>query len=56
MLYNLNESICQNCRHFHQHYIYSYGQYVGCNCGHCVMPRTKPRKPNQTCEWFMKRY
>lgn len=48
--------ICKNCKYFYQHYIYSGGQYVACNCGHCIQPRMKPRSPGELCEWFERKY
>lgn len=37
---------CGNCAHYRQHYILSKACCEGVNCGHCVYPRLKHRKPN----------
>jgi len=49
------ENVCANCKHYHQHY--SSGPALPSpywvNCGHCVFPRLKHRKPNcKGCEHF----
>ena len=47
---------CANCRHYHQHYVYSEQAkgFTHCNDGHCVYPRMKHRQPHELCEHFEK--
>ena len=46
--------LCANCRHFRQHYIrMGPKRYVEANCGHCVHPKLKERKPKApACDRF----
>ncbi len=47
---------CKNCQHFHQHYTVSQSKFHGCDCGHCVYPRLKTRKPDtKACKHFQAR-
>lgn len=62
MLYGINENeeVCANCTHYYQHYVkdpfWTDEQYAPCNCGHCVRPRMKVRKPGmEACEHFEKK-
>ena len=55
-----SEEVCANCRHYHQHYTESPGEYglrgfMPVNAGHCVTPRVKDRRPGDTCENFEQR-
>lgn len=43
------EKLCKHCRHFRQHYIRFGWRYEPVNCGHCVYPRRKTRRPDDTC-------
>lgn len=46
---------CQNCRHYHQHFIYtpcSPNEFTLIWDGHCSYPRFKNRKPNDSCIHF----
>lgn len=62
MIY-LNENICTNCAHYYQHYtrmqdIHYWETIHGftpVNCGHCVYPRIKLRRPDDTCQNFERR-
>lgn len=48
-----DESTCANCEHYVQHYTSIDGVHMTpCNCGHCVYPRVKSRKPGDVCEKF----
>lgn len=48
--------ICKNCVRFRQHYILSEQRCDVTNCGHCVYPRLKHRKPNdKACDNFQDR-
>ena len=58
MMYEIKEmeDVCANCQHFIQHYHkYSNFDYVAVNCGHCIYPRVKDRKPSETCDNFNSR-
>lgn len=47
------EEVCSNCKHYYQHYVKTEDrEFYACNCGHCIYPRTKTRKPNQHCDNF----
>ena len=56
---NENEAVCANCERYHQHYGLRPGskRYVEpINCGHCVYPRIKDRKPGTAaCEHYIAR-
>lgn len=46
---------CQNCRHYHQHFVYSPHNPAGFTLtydGHCSYPRFKNRKPDNCCTYF----
>lgn len=46
--------ICKNCKYFHQHFIKLQNVFEWVNCGHCVEPRIKERKPNTyACKHFV---
>lgn len=36
---------CEDCVHFLKHYVILDGRLLTANCGHCVFPRVKSRKP-----------
>lgn len=42
--------ICCNCLHYRPHYRPVGSILLATNCGHCVFPRVKIRKPGQSCE------
>ena len=51
------EATCANCKHYVQHYVQhcmsiDSAYMMPCNCGHCVYPRVKSRKPGDVCEKF----
>ncbi|MEG2575772.1 MAG: hypothetical protein RSA41_07050 [Christensenella sp.] len=59
--YNIEETekVCANCIYFKQHYGKLreneqgyYNGYFTLNCGHCIFPRLKARKPSDTCKSF----
>ena len=51
-----SEEVCANCMKYMQHYVCIDGEYFRpCNCGHCIYPRIKARKPLDTCEHFERR-
>ena len=44
--YTIQEAkICGNCAHFRLHYDF----YLPLRCGHCVHPRRKRRRSEETC-------
>ena len=49
----MNENICQNCIYFRQHYVLDSQSAMKAECGHCVFPRIKRRRPGQVaCAHF----
>ena len=48
------ERICQNCKHFRQHYVKdALDRYSKCGSGHCVYPRCKPRyNDTKACQHY----
>ena len=49
----MNEKICQTCVHFLQHFAKRKSSYVPVDCGHCIYPRVKPRKPETLgCKYY----
>lgn len=52
----MTKQTCKTCQHFHQHYHIDAQSYSTVHCGHCVRPRMKHRKPDQTaCEFYVPR-
>lgn len=49
-----NEVICQNCKHFCQHYIKIGPVHMPVLWGHCSEGRAKARKVYNTCKYFEK--
>lgn len=47
-----NEAICQNCKHFSQHYIKMGQVHLPVLWGHCNDGAHKARKVYQTCKYF----
>lgn len=41
--------VCCNCTHYYQHYARGKKRYYVVNGGHCTFPRSKLRRPDQTC-------
>jgi len=49
----MSENICQTCKHFRQHFTRRNHSYIEVDCGHCVYPRVKTRKPETpACKHF----
>jgi len=47
------ESTCQTCKHFRQHYIKFGKSYRAISYGHCVYPRLKKRESlTPACEHY----
>ena len=47
--YTIQEAkICGNCAHFRLHYV-RWDFYLPLRCGHCVHPRRKRRRAEETC-------
>ena len=42
-------SACGDCAHFRRHYIFDGERYFALQFGHCVFPRCKDRREDQTC-------
>ena len=50
------DKICQNCKHFRQHYIKAGRRYQELEEGHCVYPRLKQReRRTKACGHFRAR-
>lgn len=47
--------VCCTCGHYCQHYRKGKRKYFPVGWGHCVEPRIKPRRPEQTCEHWTAR-
>ena len=49
----MEQKMCKDCEHFYQHYVYDQNQYHSANCGHCVYPALKDRRPEtKACVHF----
>ena len=52
----MEEKICKQCEHFHQHYVIDKQTCIAINCGHCVFPRIKHmRAGKEACKHFAER-
>jgi len=50
----MNDYVCRNCQHYRQHYLLDSETAIPVNCGHCVYPRLKKRKPQSSaCRYFL---
>ena len=38
------QPMCEDCKHFHKHYVKMGKTYSLAGIGHCVKPRLKPRR------------
>ena len=41
----MEDKTCKDCEYFRQHYIYTAKKFLTANCGHCVNPALKNRRP-----------
>lgn len=41
----MKKDCCENCVHFLKHYVILGNRLFVVNCGHCIYPRVKSRKP-----------
>ena len=49
----MEKKTCKDCEHFWQHYIFDQNRYYAANCGHCVYPGLKDRRPDaKICTHF----
>lgn len=50
----MEQQQCNTCTHYIQHYAkINHTGYQAVNCGHCIYPRLKSRKPDSpACEHF----
>lgn len=39
-------SVCENCKHIHQHYTYSKFGFLKIDCGHCAKRKMKKKDCN----------
>ena len=46
---------CGTCGHFRRHYIWLPGQFSPLGVGHCVHPRAKDRREDQSCPLWVPR-
>ena len=50
----MNDPICKNCSHYHQHYALDKRKIFRVFCGHCTLGRARHRKPYApACEHFL---
>ena len=50
----MDKHICRECQHYRQHYLLDYDAAMPVNCGHCIFPRLKKRKPQASaCQYFL---
>ena len=52
---SIRDSVCSNCEHFYQHYIFDdfcSNKFVPIHAGHCSYPRRKDRAATDTCRHF----
>ena len=50
----MSEMHCKDCIHFRQHYILDNQSCTAVNCGHCIHPQVKHRKPDTpACTHFI---
>ncbi len=50
------ERVCMNCKYYYLHYTSVDGVFFRpCNAGHCIHPRSKYRKPEDTCKNFIEK-
>ena len=50
------EPKCEECKHFHQHYVPLGNQYIKAGYGHCTSRRVRQCKPDKrVCEDFVKK-
>ena len=40
---------CGSCGHFVRHYVWWFGRFSPLHTGHCVHPRIKDRREDQSC-------
>ena len=41
--------LCGDCAHYRPHYVKTGDRYFPIHQGHCVFPRTKPRREDEHC-------
>lgn len=46
------QQVCCTCVHYQQHYYRGKKQYHEVYRGHCMVPRVKTRKPDQSCKFW----
>lgn len=50
----MEKKICKNCAHYCQHYGLNERKLYRVYCGHCVLPKTKNKRPDAaTCADFV---
>lgn len=51
---NKSRKTCKECEHFRQHYVLDAQRGTPVNCGHCVYPGIKHRRPDTSaCRYFV---
>ena len=49
----MDEKICQNCKHFYQHYTLDEKKILRVYCGHCGFRKVIRKRPDTcACEYF----
>lgn len=52
----MNTLTCKTCSYFRHHYHIDEECYMQIDCGHCIYPRLKHRKPNtKACSYYQHR-
>ena len=45
---------CQNCQHFHQHYVFVENKLLRARCGHCTLQHIRRKFPDaKICDHFI---
>ena len=49
----MENNICKQCVHYHQHYALDQRKIFRVYCGHCVLPKARKKKPDAiACDQF----
>lgn len=50
----MEKNTCGGCAYYYQHYAFNKRKIFRVNCGHCVMPKTRTRRPyTVACDNFI---
>lgn len=49
----MGEARCKDCTHYRQHHVLDEQSCTAVDCGHCIYPRQKHRKPDaRACSYY----